>query len=93
MSAIPRVPEPLKRPKLAKFLWDRDVKFAAAGEALGRTGEWVRLICLPFDDPRRRVPDAKDLERIHTWTNGEITPADFYPPHLNQPAASAEAAE
>lgn len=83
MSLPTPPPAPLRRPKLAQFLFERDLSFAAAGEQLGRTREWVRLICLPFDDPRRRVPDLDDMERIVAWTGGEVTPADFYPPELN----------
>ncbi|HEX7887290.1 MAG TPA: hypothetical protein VF474_15035 [Phenylobacterium sp.] len=82
MNALRTAPAPLNRPKLARFLWDRDLGYAAAGEHLGRSGEWVRLVCLPFDDPRRRIPDADDMARIHAWTLGEVTPADFYRPEL-----------
>lgn len=76
------VPSPLIRPRLAKFLWERDISFREAGKALDRTGEWVRLICLPFDDPRRRIPDLQDMERIFAWTGGEVTAGDFYPASL-----------
>jgi hypothetical protein len=73
------VPSPLVRPRLAQFLWERDISFREAGRALDRTGEWVRLICLPFDDPRRRIPDLQDIQRIYDWTGGEVTAGDFYP--------------
>lgn len=79
------LPAPLERPKLATFLFERDITTAAAAAALGRTREWLRLILLPFNDPRRRIPDAQDLEKIHVWTKGAITPSDFYPAHLNGP--------
>jgi hypothetical protein len=91
MNAIPTPPAPLNRPKLARYLWDRDLTFQAAGAALGRTKEWVRLVCLPFDDVRRRIPDQADMAKIHAWTQGEVMPADFYPPHLN--VGSDDAAE
>jgi len=77
------LPAPLERPKLATFLWERDISSIEAARALGRTREWLRLILLPFSDSRRRIPDSADLEKIHIWTKGEIRPADFYPLHLN----------
>jgi len=76
------VPSPLVRPRLAQFLWERDISFREAGRALDRTGEWVRLICLPFDDPRRRIPDLQDMERVFNWTGGVVTAGDFYPAAL-----------
>ena len=86
-----RPPKPLNRPKLAEYLWRRDIAGPAAAAALGRTRQWLALVLLPFDDPRRRVPDLGDLERIHEWTEGEITPADFYPPELQARPAPAAA--
>ncbi len=83
MSTFPPPPAPLERPKLAEFLWRRDIRGPEAGRILGRSRQWVALVLLPFNDPRRRIPDPEDLERIHAWTCGEITPADFYPPELN----------
>jgi len=84
-------PAPLVRPKFAQFLFDRGLNYREAGERLGRTREWARLVCLPFDDPRRRIPDAEDIRLIVTWTGGVVTPADFYPPELSQsPTADGE---
>lgn len=77
-----RAPAPLERPKLARFLWERDICFRSAAEALGRSREWVRRVCLPFDDPRRLVPVEVDIERIVAWTRGEVSAGDFYRPHL-----------
>lgn len=89
MKDLSTPPAPLNRPTLARYLWDRELSFRAAGEALGRSSEWVRLVCLPFDDPRRRIPDQADMERIHAWTRGEVTPSDFYPAALNGPPIRA----
>jgi hypothetical protein len=71
------------QPKLACFIWVRQMKLKAVAEAIGCSHEQVRLMTLPFDNPRRRVPGAELMARIVAWTGGEITPADFYPPHLN----------
>lgn len=82
MSALPTAPAPLNRPKIALFIWQRGLDYHGFGKAVGRTREWARLVCLPFDDPRRRIPDEADLARIYAWTKGEVSPADFYPPAL-----------
>lgn len=95
MDEITSAPARLDRPKLARFLFERDIAYEAAGRALSRSREWVRFVCLPFSDPRRRVPDKKSMERIVAWTDGEVTPADFYPPELTPrstvPADGSEA--
>lgn len=84
-------PKALVRPSLAKFIWERGLDYRAAGEALGRTGEWVRLVCLPFDDPRRRVPETEDMRRIFEWSAGQIAPSDFYPEELRSPLGGGAA--
>lgn len=86
-------PEPLERPKLARWMWERGLKWADGATALGVSGEQVRRYCLEFGHTQRQLPSREAMERIHAWTNGAITPADFYPPHLNQPAEAQEAAE
>lgn len=89
MNATQPAPAPLKRPKLAQWLWERDLDFRTAAGRLGRSREWVRLICLPFDDPRRRIPDQDDMARIHALTEGEVGATDFYPQHLQSSAIGA----
>lgn len=83
---------PIKpRPRFALWLWQRDILLRKAGEALECSYEQVRVICLPFDDPNRRVPSEALIERIVEYTGGEITAADFYPPHLVRQAVQGEA--
>lgn len=67
------------RPRLARWLFDHDMTDVDAGRRLGCTGEYVRLICLPFDDPNRRVPGKRIMERVLSVTNGAVRPDDFYP--------------
>lgn len=74
------VPEPIGRPALALFLWERGVQFRPAGKAIGKSHEYVRLICLPFGDPRRLIPDAETAEKIREWTGGAVAPDSFDPP-------------
>ncbi|HEY2178060.1 MAG TPA: hypothetical protein VGH15_05710 [Caulobacteraceae bacterium] len=76
-------PRPVPRPAFARWMWERSLELKAVAAEIGCSHEQVRLICLPFADRRRRVPTAELLERIVTFTDGEIRPADFYPPHLN----------
>lgn len=87
-SPLPR--EPLSRPALARWLWDRGYTWKEAGALIGCSGEGVRLWCLPFDDPNRRQPEAQWIERIAVVTAGAITAADFYPAHISgRPAEAA----
>jgi len=93
-SIRPEAAEP--RPKLARWLGLNRITNAAAGRALGVSGEAVRKWCLPFSDAGRQVPGLAQMERIVEWTAGAVLPADFYPPRLNgaaEAAAQPEAAQ
>lgn len=89
-----QAPPPVRQlPPLAFWLFRRGLKLREAAGPFGCSAEYVRLICLPFDDPDRRVPTPDVIAAIHTYTQGEIGPADHYPPHLNAvPTAEAEMA-
>lgn len=82
-------------PKLDSWLSARRISNSQAAEKLGVSRETMRLYRLPFGDPRRMKPGEDVMERIVAWTGGEVTAADFYPPHLNggaqRPAATEEA--
>lgn len=82
-----QLPPPKKHPKFATLLFARGVDYREAAEALGSSRETIRLICLPFDDDRRRVPNARLMARIRAWTGDEIRPADFYESELLETAA------
>ena len=82
-----QLPPPVRRPKLAELLFARDVDYRQAAAALGSSRETIRLICMPFGDVRRRVPNARLMSRIVTWTAGEVRPADFYEVDLEDVAA------
>lgn len=86
------VPEPVERPKLARWLWDRKLKPADAAPHLGVSAEQVRRYCLEFGHVDRQVPRTEVMEKILALTGGEVTAADFYPPHIRG-AVPAEAAE
>lgn len=77
-------PDPILKPKLASWMFARSITVAAAATALDCSRQTVRNITRPFGDPGRTVPHDALLERIVAWTAGEVTAADFYPPHLNR---------
>lgn len=76
-------PDPVLRPRLALFIWERNLDLKVVAEAIGCSHETVRRLCLPFGDSKRRVPAEELMSRILDWTGGQITAGDFYPPHLN----------
>jgi hypothetical protein len=82
-DAFMRAPPPvLAKPKLAEWMFARGIKPAAAAAALGCSKQTILNICQPFGTQSRTVPHEALLERIVDYTAGEITAADFYPPHL-----------
>lgn len=85
-APVDAVPEPIGRPPLALFLWERGIQYRPAGLAIGKSHEYVRLICLPFDDPRRIRPDAETAATIETWSGGAVPPASFDPPSTEHPS-------
>lgn len=92
MANEPAPPAPENRPKMWRFYRERNMTLTELARVFDRTKEWCRLITLPFDDPRRRIPSAEDIERAFDWSGGEITPADWYPPRLSPAADQSEVA-
>jgi len=82
---------PICRPAFAVWLYARGISREQAAGALDLSPITVQRYCLPFDNDDRRIPPPAVLERIVDWTGGEITPADFYPPHLSGAKSDAEA--
>ncbi len=66
------------RPKFARWIFDRGLDYRVLAGPLRSSHETIRRICLPFDDPGRRVPQRALMERIIELTEGEIAPGDFY---------------
>jgi hypothetical protein len=75
-------PEPVERPKLARWMWERKLKPRHAERPLGVSAEQVRRYCLEFGHADRAVPGKDVLARIQAWTGGAVTERDFYPPHI-----------
>lgn len=76
-------PEPILKPKLAGWMFDRSISAQAAAGVLGCSKQTVLNINKAFTDATRSVPRDDLMARIVDWTEGEVTAADFYPPHLN----------
>lgn len=72
----------IERPKLSDWLWRRGMKPRHLAERLGISAQSARRYCLPFGHADRRIPSEEALEAIFAWTKGEVSAADFYPPHL-----------
>lgn len=71
-------PAPVRRPRLALWLFERNLRLKDAEGPLGVGLEQVRRYCLPFGHNLRSVPTAKVMARIVAWTDGQVGPADFY---------------
>lgn len=84
-------PTQIERPPFARWLFDHDVKIVVAAASLGVSTEQVRRYTRSFGDNRRQIPTEKVLEKIVTLTQGAITAADFYPPHLRPSTTHAVA--
>ena len=84
--------DPQSRPALRA--WRRSNRYTkvAAAQELGVSTTQITRYELPFNDPKRQIPGTATMERIHAFTGGALTPADFYPEHLRPaPCAPAEA--
>ncbi|WP_287011307.1 hypothetical protein [Brevundimonas sp.] len=78
------------RPGLDRWLRDRGLGAVDLGKRWGITTQGASRYLLPFDHARRVIPTPTQMADIVSWTAGEITAADFYPPHLNgRPDANA----
>lgn len=71
---------PIKpKPRLAQWLFDRDMSVRDGARYFDTTPETLRRAVLAFDDPQMRPPYSALMRRIIALTDGAITPDDFYP--------------
>lgn len=77
-----KVPDPIERPSLARWMWDRKLKAGDLAEPLGVSAEQVRRYCLEFGHPERSHPGPEVMARIVALTDGVVAERDFYPPHI-----------
>lgn len=75
-------PDPVERPKLARWMWERNLKPRHAAGPLGVSAEQVRRYCLEFGHDDRAIPGREVMARIRTWTQEAVAERDFYPPHI-----------
>lgn len=68
------------RPAFDAWLRLRRLDYTWAGKQLSRTREYVRRICLPFDDPNRLDPSARVIRDIIKLTEGAVRADDWHPP-------------
>lgn len=72
-------PEPVERPKLARWLFERSLSYADGGRLFGCSLEKVRLMCLPIGDAKRQNPGLDLANTIAAKTGGEVTVTDWPP--------------
>ena len=75
--------EATPRPKLFEFRLARRLTKIQLGAAIGVSAVQVGRYELPFGDARRQIPTEGVMQRIHDFSAGTITPADFYPARLS----------
>jgi len=85
-------PEPVERPKLARWMWDRNLKPRDLAASFGVSQEQVRRYCLEFGHPDRAMPRRDVLAKIERFTQGAVTERDFYPPHIRGDAPGLNSA-
>lgn len=85
-----KAPDPRPRPKFAHWRFERNLSLVKTAGLIERSAqaldlvvtcsdETVRLICLPFDDKRRRVPSGDMARAIAHLTERAVCAPDFYP--------------
>lgn len=72
-------PEPKQKPKLAQWLFDRSMTYAAGADLFGCSLEHVRNLCRAVDDPKRQNPSLDLAQTISDRTGGDIG-LDDWPP-------------
>lgn len=78
------------RPKLHSFLAARELDHFQGAALLGCSGEYVRRMCLAFDDPRRCVPSERMRRQFSEKTGGDVGVDDW---DANWAASGAEVAQ
>ena len=71
---------PHPRPAFDGWLNLHRKDYAWAAPLLKRSREYVRRICLPFDDPDRLDPSGRVIRNIIRLTKGAVRGDDWHPP-------------
>lgn len=84
-----KLPDPVERPKIARWLWDRNLGPRWLAAQVGVSAEQARRYCLEFGHPDRAIPRPAILAKIQDVTERAILERDFYPPHIRGDDAEA----
>jgi hypothetical protein len=71
-SRCMNAPAPVPHPPFNRWLFERRLTNTWAASNLGCSTEYVRLMCLPLSDPKRRRPGVQMRRRIAELTGGAI---------------------
>lgn len=72
--------DPLQRPPLAAWIWERSYTNREAAALFGVSHEQLRLWCLPFTNLARVAPRPEQRIKIAQVTAGAVAPESFDPP-------------
>lgn len=82
-----RLPTPRPRPAFALWRYERNLTLRATADLLEQSAgfricshETVRVICLPFGDPGRMVPDSALQDAIEALTEAKVRGQDWAEP-------------
>lgn len=81
------------RPKLHNFLAERGLDHFQGAVLLGCSGEYVRRMCLPLDNPRRSVPSKALRRQFSDRTGGAVGEGDWHQPGADLADSSARASQ
>lgn len=78
MADRPEIPPITPRPRIALWLFERDMDYNEGAAFFGTDRETMRRICKPFADEQRRVPNPELMAEIVARSDGELQPNHFY---------------
>lgn len=78
--STPPIPDPRPSPAFETWLKARRLGYTWAAEQLGCSPEYVRLLCLPFDEPNRRDASGRVVRAVIRLTGGAVRAEDWHPP-------------
>lgn len=74
---LPPPPPVVRRPLLARWLFDRDLRHEDLAKILSTSRQAVSFWCLPFGHPQRTSPSRRRKREIAAFTRGGVPPETF----------------
>lgn len=74
------LPRPQPRPAFDGWLRLHRQDYGWAADQLEVSREYVRRLCLPFEDKARAEPSGRMVRKIVRLTAGAVRPDDWHPP-------------